>query len=210
MRPGPPFRADHAARAVEAQRHRHGRDAVVAELDEVTAQLGDAAPVVDVDERHAVDVRALDGDDRHAAGPQRGQRGIVLEPARGEHRGVERHAQDLLQRRPPRVARKQQEARAVGPEHLGDAVQQLDGHRVAERVEQPFADEHPDHAAAAAAERRGDRVGARVAELGRGGEHAVAGGGGDARAAGERQRRRRGGDPGRAATPASVGRTAIL
>ena len=95
-------------------------------------------------------------------------------------------------------------------EHLGDAVQQLHRHRVAEGVEQPFADEHPDHAAAAAAQRRGDRVGARVAELGRGGEHALAGGRGDARAAGERQRRRRRGDPGAARRqPASVGRTAI-
>jgi hypothetical protein len=168
----------------------------VAQREEVPAELGDAAAVVDVDERHAVDVRALHRDDRNPAGLQRGERGIVLQPAGGEDRGVQRHAQDLLQRRPSRVAREQQQARPVCAQHLGDAVQQLHRDRVAERVEQPLADEHPDHAAAAAAQRSGDRVRTRVPELGRGGEHALAGGGGDARAAGERQRRRGRGDPG--------------
>jgi hypothetical protein len=79
----------------------------------------------------------------------------------------------------------------VRPEHLGDAVQQLDGHRIAEGVEQPLTDEGPDHAAAAAAQGGREGVGPGVAELGGGGEDAVAGGRGDPAAAGEGEGRGR-------------------
>ena len=189
VRPGAAGRVDGAARAVEAQRHRDDRDAAVAQVAQVGGELRGAGAVVDVDQHDVVGDRALDADDGDAAGPQQVERRVVLEPAGGEDRGVERDAGELVDRGPAGVAREQEQPDAVAAEHLGDAVEQLDGDRVAERVEQAFPDEGADDAAPTAAQRRGDRVRAGVAQLG--GRARGRGRGWPVRRAGCRRRRAR-------------------
>ena len=122
------------------------------DLVQVAGEVAGAAAVVDVDEHHPVRHRPLDAHDRHAACPELAERGVVLQAAGGEDGRVQRDARDLLRRGPPGVAREQQQPDAVRAEHLRDAVEELDGDGVAERVEQPLADERADDPAAAAAQ----------------------------------------------------------
>ena len=152
VRPRAALRGDRAARAVEPHGHRDDLHPPVAEVVQVAGELAGASAVVDVDQRGALDRGSLHRHDRHASRAQLPQRGVVLEAAGGEDGGVERDAGDLAGGGPADVAREQQQAHVVGAEDLADAVEQLQRHRVAERVEQPFPDERADDAAAAAAQ----------------------------------------------------------
>ena len=197
VRPGAARRVDRAAGAVEAQRHRDDRDAAVAQLVQVRGELA----------RCRRGRRCRSARRPSATGPSTPTMGTPRARSRSSAGSssspqVAKIAASSGMRaswsaagRPESPASRSRPD-AVRAEHLGDPVEQLDGDGVAEGVEQAFADEGADHADAAAAQRRGDRVRARVAELGGGGEDAVPGGGGDPRAAGERERRRRRRDPG--------------
>ena len=93
-------------------------------------------------------------------------------------------------------------------EHLGDPVEQLDGHGVAEGVEEAFADEGADDADPAAAQRRRDRVRARVAQLGGRSEDALRVAGATRGLPAKVSDAVDGETPARAATAARVGRPA--
>jgi len=75
----------------------------------------------------------------------------------------------------PRLARvgEQEQAGAERRDALGDAVEHLDLHGVEERRAHALLEHDADDARAAAAQRARPRVGAGVAELGGGGEHAL-------------------------------------
>jgi hypothetical protein len=170
----------------------------VAELGQVPGQRRRTGPVLDADQWHPGHHRAFDGDQRHPPRLQQPERRVVLQPAGREHRRVQRQPAELGRGRsgPHRVAGQQQQADAELAELLGQAVQQLHGDRVAEGVEQPLADDGPDHAAAAGTQRGGDRVGSGVPELVGGAQHPLDRGRRDLGRAGEGQRGGGRGDPG--------------
>ena len=190
VHPGAARRVDRAARAVEAQRHGDDGDAAVSQVAQVRGELRGPGAVVDVDQHDVVGHGALHADDGDPAGAQQVQRRVVLQAAGGEDGGVERDAGELVRRGPAGVPRQQEQPDAMPAEHLGDAVEQLDGDGVAEGVEQALADEGADHPGPSPAQRRGDRVRTGVAELGGRGEDPVPRRGSDPRAGGERERRR--------------------
>ena len=140
---------------------------------------------------------AFDRDGRDAATTQRLDRVPESRAAPDEHDGVDGRALDAegVAARLAGVGEEQQ-AGAERGDALGDAVEHLDLHGVEEGGADAFLEDDAHDPRSSSAERTPARVGARVAELGCRGQHALLRGIRHRTGAAERERRRRGGHAG--------------
>ncbi len=197
---------DPSAPATGVDREGHDHHVVVAQRGEVS---GRGTLRVGVVEEHAGDVLprvALHDDDRDAAGSNDRERvpharTAADEDRRIDGRGVQRGLADGHA-----VVAQQEESRPEARHPVGQAVHHVSGHRVEEGGAQVLIEHDAHDARATPTERRGSRVGARVAQaLGRG-QHPCARRLGRGRLAAEHDRRVEGETPASRATSLMVAR----